>query len=138
MFEWLLSIFIAFIRAPPTNVGGALLFSACLSICLSVRNFLTRFHPNLVYGLLPSKSHSRSTTGFVRRTINQNSHRLSICTCRHSTLVIYYRIASKFHIWVTFIKLSPKFEYGLFPTFVGVRLFQFSAKITPNMVISLV
>ena len=32
---------------------------------------------------------------------------------RHHTLVISYPIASKFHIWITFIKLSPKFEYGL-------------------------
>ena len=32
-----------------------------------------------------------------------------------TTLVIYYPIASKFHIWVTFIKLSPKFKYGLCP-----------------------
>ena len=25
----------------------------------------------------------------------------------------FYMIASIFHIWITFIKLSPKFEYGL-------------------------
>ena len=31
------------------------------------------------------------------------------------TLVIYYLIASKFHIWITFIKLSHKLEYGLCP-----------------------
>ena len=42
-----------------------------------------------------------------------NGRRLSVYTCRQSTLVIYFLIASKFHIWITFIKLSPKFELGL-------------------------
>ena len=45
----------------------------------------------------------------------QNGRRLSVCFCGHATLVIYYRIASKFHIWITFIKLSPNFKYGLCP-----------------------
>ena len=31
--------------------------------------------------------------------------------CGHSTLVIYYLIASTFHKWIIFIKISPKFEY---------------------------
>ena len=30
-----------------------------------------------------------------------------------TTLVIYYPIASKFHTWISFIKLSPKFRYRL-------------------------
>ena len=41
----------------------------------------------------------------------QNGHRLSVCSAGHPTLVIYYLIASIFRIWITFIKLSPKFEY---------------------------
>ena len=45
---------------------------------------------------------------------NKNG-RLSVCSCGHSTLVSYYLIASKFHIWITFIKLLPKSEYGLCP-----------------------
>ena len=45
----------------------------------------------------------------------QNGRHLSVCSCGHSILVIYYPIASKFHIWITFIKLSPKLEYGLCP-----------------------
>ena len=45
----------------------------------------------------------------------QNGRRLSVYTYGQSTLVIYYPIASKFHIWITFIKLLPKFEYGLCP-----------------------
>ena len=36
----------------------------------------------------------------------QNSRRHSICFCGQSTLIIYYPIASKFHIWIHFIKLS--------------------------------
>ena len=28
--------------------------------------------------------------------------------------VIYYPIASKFHIWITYIKLSPKVKYGFY------------------------
>ena len=36
--------------------------------------------------------------------------------CGHSNLVIFHWISSKFHIWIAFIKLSPKFEYGSCPT----------------------
>ena len=50
---------------------------------------------------------------FVLTNDSQDGHRLPVRTRGHPTLVIYYLIASKFHIWITFIKLSPKFEYGL-------------------------
>ena len=40
---------------------------------------------------------------------------LSIFFCGHSNLVIYNQVSSKLHIWITFIKLSPKFEYGFCP-----------------------
>ena len=41
------------IRAPPTNVGGALLFSACQSVCLSVRG-----HSNsVIFNQISSKFH---------------------------------------------------------------------------------
>ena len=36
----------------------------------------------------------------------QHGRHLSICFCGQSTLIIYYPIASKFHILITFIKLS--------------------------------
>ena len=36
----------------------------------------------------------------------QNGRGLSVCFCEQSTLIIYYWITSKFHIWITFIKLS--------------------------------
>ena len=61
------------IRAPPTNVGGALLFSACLSVGLSVvsltQSSFIGFLPNFIYGLLSVTSRSRSNTGFVRHPI---------------------------------------------------------------------
>ena len=54
---------------------------------------------------------------FCPTQVNQDGQRngrpLLVCTYRHSTLVIYYPIAAKFHIYITFINLSPKFEYGL-------------------------
>ena len=54
---------------------------------------------------------------FCPTKVNQggqrNGRHLLVCTYRHSTLVIYYPIAAKFHIYITFINLSPKFEYGL-------------------------
>ena len=51
--------------------------------------------------------------GFCQANENQDALRLSVSFCVHSTIVIYYLIASKFHIWITFIKLLSKFEYGL-------------------------
>ena len=42
-----------------------------------------------------------------------DGHRLPVCTHEHPTLVNYYPIAYKFQIWITFIKLSPKFKYGI-------------------------
>ena len=36
----------------------------------------------------------------------QNGRRLSICFCGQSNIIIYYPITSKFHIRITFIKLS--------------------------------
>ena len=56
---------------------------------------------------------------FCLTKVNQDGQRngchLLVCTYRHSTLVIYYPIAAKFHIYITFINLLPKFEYGLCP-----------------------
>ena len=49
----------------------------------------------------------------VNQDCQRNGHHLLVCTNRHFTLVIYNLIAAKFHIYVTFINLSPKFEYGL-------------------------
>ena len=60
------------------------------------------------YELCPTK---------VNQDGQRNGRHLLVCTYRHSTLVIYNPIAAKFHIYIyiTFIKLSPKFEYGLCP-----------------------
>ena len=51
----------------------------------------------------------------VNQDGQRNGRHLLVCTYRHFTLVIYYLIAAKFHIYITFINLSPKFEYGLCP-----------------------
>ena len=40
-------------RAPPTNVGGALLFSACPSVCPSVRGLSN----SVIFNLISSKFH---------------------------------------------------------------------------------
>ena len=51
----------------------------------------------------------------VNQDGQRNGRHLLVCTYRHSTLVIYNPIAAEFHIYITFINLSPKFEYGLCP-----------------------
>ena len=67
---------IIFVFVPPMNVGGAHLFLARSSFCLSVychghSNFviLIGFLPNFIHGLLLSNSLSSLNTGFVRQTI---------------------------------------------------------------------
>ena len=42
----------------------------------------------------------------------QNGHRLSVCTCGHSTLVIYYPITSKFHIWINLSNSRQSLNMG--------------------------
>ena len=67
------------------------------------------FHKTLVkfeYEFCPTK---------VNQDGQRNGRHLLVCTYRHSTLVIYYLIAAKFHIHITFINLLLKFEYGLCP-----------------------
>ena len=51
----------------------------------------------------------------VNQDGQRNGRHLLVCIYRHSTLVIYYPIAAKFHIYITFISLSQKFKYGLCP-----------------------
>ena len=69
------------IRAPPTNVGGALLFSACPSVCLSVviltPSFFIGILPNFIYGLLPPASRPSSNTGFVRHQITKMADKMA-------------------------------------------------------------
>ena len=36
-----------------------------------------------------------------------------MATAYQFALIIHFQIASEFHLWITFIKLSPKFECGL-------------------------
>ena len=89
----------------PANVTLFLGLSVRLSICPSVRccgnsnlNILIGFLSDFIYGLLPSNSGSGLNTGQTNddQDGRQNGHHLSVCTCGHSTLVIYYPIYSKF------------------------------------------
>ena len=76
------------IRAPPMNVGGALLFSASTvrpSVCPSVRlsvvtltqSFLSGFLQNFIYGLLPPTSRSSLNTGFVSHLITKMADKMA-------------------------------------------------------------
>ena len=107
------------------------------------RSFFIGFLPNVIYELLPSNSpkfeYGRCGTndnqdgqqygpacrfalvdtlshlfGFCPMNHNQDARPLlSVCTCGHANLLIYHPGASKFHIWITFFKHSPKFEWVL-------------------------
>ena len=70
-----------FIRAPPTNIGRALLFLDCPSVCLSMvtltQSFLIGFLPNFAYGLFPPTSRSSSNTGFVRYPISKMADKMA-------------------------------------------------------------
>ena len=60
----------------------------------------------------------RLNMGFVRGTITKMAGKKAAAyqfAFVDTTYVIYYPIASEFYIWITFIKLLPKFEYRLCP-----------------------
>ena len=84
--------------------GLSIRLSVCLSVCCCGHSNL------LVFNLISSKFHIwiasikpsfRFEYGFCltndKQDGRQNDRHLSVCTCGHSTLVIYYPIASKFH-----------------------------------------
>ena len=72
-------------------------------------SYMDCFHKTLVEVWIQALSDEGNQDG------RRNGRHLLVCTYRHSTLVIYCLIAAKFHIYATFIKLSPKFEYGFCP-----------------------
>ena len=78
--------------------------------------FLSEFFPFHIW-IASIKLLLKFVYELCRTKVNQDGRRngrhLLVCNYRHSTLVIYYPIAAKFHIYITFIKLSPKFEYWL-------------------------
>ena len=57
----------------------------------------------------------------------QNGHHFSVFICGHSTVVIYYLIAVKFHIRITLINFLPEFQYGL------CLITRMATKIAPNV-----
>ena len=67
-----------FIRAQPTNVGGALLFLACQSVRGHSNSLiLIGFIPNFIYGLFPSTSGSSSNMGFVQHPITKMADKMA-------------------------------------------------------------
>ena len=107
------------IRAPPTNVGRALLFLACPSVCPSVSG-----HPNsLIFNKISSEFHIwiasinlsfKFEYEFCPTSVNQdgqqNGHHISISAVVVTLTVIFNQISSKFHIWIASINLLFKFE----------------------------
>ena len=88
-------------------------------LSVSTTSFLyqsfSKFHIWIASIKLSLKFEYEFCTTKVNQDGQQYGRHLLVCTYRHSTLVIYQPIATKFHIYITFINLSPKFEIGLFP-----------------------
>ena len=55
-----------------------------------------------MYGLLPSNSCLSLNTSLVKQSITKMADKMA--TAYQFTLIIYYPITSKFHIYITFIK----------------------------------
>ena len=65
----------------------------------------SKFHVSIVSIKLVFKFEYKFSPTNNNQEGRQNGRHLSICFCGQSTLFIYYPITSKFHIWITFIKL---------------------------------
>ena len=100
-------------RAPPMNVGGALLFSACLSICPSVRG-----HSNsVIFNRISSKFHLwiasinlsfKIEYGFCPTFNNQDSRQNG----RHLSIsAVVVTLTQSF-----LIRFLPNFTYELLPS----------------------
>ena len=102
------------------NIGGALLFLACLSVhCQSHFNLVifnqifSKFHVWIASIKLLFKFEYR----LCLMNNKQNGRRLSVSAVVVTlTGVIFNQISSKFHICIASIKLSFKFKYGFCPT----------------------
>ena len=93
--------------------------NACLSVCsCGHSNFKvshlspisSKFHIRIPFIKLWPKFKYR----FCLKNNNQHGCQnrcglWSVCTCEHSNLVIYHPIASKFDVWISFIKRSHRF-----------------------------
>ena len=86
-------------------------------LSVSTTSFFYQSFSKFHIWIAPIKLSLKFEYEFFPTKVNQDGQRngrhLLVCTYRDSTLVIYYPIAAKFHIYITFINLSPKFEYGL-------------------------
>ena len=104
----------------PTN--GRYLSISAVVVTLT-QSFLIRFLPNFIYALLPSTFRSSLNMGFVRHLIIKMADKMAAtCQCplswSLSNLVIFYRISSKFHVWIASIKLLFKIQYKFSPKIV--------------------
>ena len=103
-----------------------ILFLACPSVCSSIRlSICCCGHSNLVFfNLISSRFHIwiasiqlsfKFEYGFCPTNDNQdgpqNGRRLSVSMLWSLLLSHFYQIPINFHIWITSIRLSPKFEY---------------------------
>ena len=91
--------------------------SASPSVLLSLLpSHFNRSLPNFIYGLLPSNSSSSSNTDYVRRTITKMADKMYAAYLHGVvvtlTAVIFNAISFKFHIWIAYITILFKFEYG--------------------------
>ena len=66
----------------------------------------SKFHVSIVSIKLVLKFEYKFSPTNDNKDGLQNGRRLSICFCGQSTLIIYYRVTSKLHIWITFIKVA--------------------------------
>ena len=117
------------IRAPPTFVGGALLFSDCPSVhghsnSVIFNRISSKFHIWIASINFNSENGFCATltsilnTGFVRHPITKMADKMAATyqnLLSWSLSVIFYWISSKFHVWIALIKLVFKFEYKCSP-----------------------
>ena len=112
---------------PRQRFGGALLFSACPSVCHSPIAYCG--HSNLVILIrISSKFHICISSikpwfkieyEFSLTNDNQDGHRLSVCIhplLRSLQLSHFYWISSKLHLWIASVNPWFKFEYEFCPT----------------------
>ena len=67
-----------FFRGSETIVFGlSIHLSVCPSAVVVTLNFLIGFHPNFIYGWLPSNARSSWKMGFVRQTITKMAKKIA-------------------------------------------------------------
>ena len=103
-------------RSSITNVGGALLFSACPSVCLSVRPFVRGHSNSVIFNRIPSKIRIwiasinlsfKFEYRFCLTSDNQDGRQNG---CHLSISAVVVTLTQSF-----LIRFLPNFIYGLLP-----------------------